>query len=82
MKGDDRQPAARHQQPLGAGEAALQLAEFVVHRDAQRLKGAGGRIETGLAAWHSRRTMSASSAVRLIGFSLRASTIARATRRA
>ena len=50
----DGEPAARHQQPLGGGEPAIELAELVVDRDAQRLKRAGRRIEPGLALRHRR----------------------------
>ena len=48
MKRDDREAAARHQQPLGRGEAPVELAELVIDRDPQGLKGAGRRIEPGL----------------------------------
>ena len=49
MERDDGQPAARRQHLLGGGEAALELAQFVVHGDAQRLEGAGGGIALVLA---------------------------------
>ena len=44
MEGDDGEPAARRQHLLGGGEAALELAQLVVHGDAQRLEGARRRI--------------------------------------
>ena len=49
MEGDDGEPSARHQHPLGTGQTAIQFSEFVVDRDAQRLKGTGGGVEPGLA---------------------------------
>ncbi len=49
MEGHHGEPAARHQHPLGRGQTAIQFAQFVVDRDAQRLKRAGGGIEPGLA---------------------------------
>jgi hypothetical protein len=45
MEGDDGQPPAGLQQRLGAGEAAVELAELVVHGDAQRLEAARRRID-------------------------------------
>ena len=52
-----------------AGEAAVELAELVIHRDAQRLEGAGRRIDGVAAACGptTPRTSSASSPVRVIG---------------
>ena len=44
MERHDRQAAAGGQHLLGSGEAALEFAQFVVHRDAQRLEGARGGI--------------------------------------
>ncbi len=48
VKRNHRETAARHQQPLGGGQSAIQFAQFVVDRNAQRLKRAGSRIEPGL----------------------------------
>ena len=44
MERDDGETAARRQHLLGRGQAALKLAQLVVHGDAQRLEGAGGGI--------------------------------------
>ena len=44
MERDDGEAAARRQHLLGGGQAALELAQLVVHGDAQRLEGAGGGI--------------------------------------
>ena len=53
MEGDDREPAAGREQSLGGVEAALQLAELVVHGDAERLKCSGCRIDAaGLRRHH------------------------------
>src|SRR5262249_47238057 len=41
---DDGETATGRQHLLGRGQAALQLAELVVHGDAQRLESARGRI--------------------------------------
>src|SRR5258708_26626130 len=49
MEGDDSEPPAWHQQPLSRGKATIQLAELVVHRDAQRLKGPRRRVKAVLA---------------------------------
>ena len=51
MEGDDREPPAFGQQPLGGEQALDQLVELGVHRDAQRLEAArrGMRV-AGLAA--------------------------------
>ena len=56
MEGDDGEPAARRQQPLGGGQAAVELAELVVDRDAQRLEGAGRGIDAAGAGGTARRT--------------------------
>ena len=56
MEGDDGEPAAGLQQRLGGGEAAVELAELVVHGDAQRLEGAGRRID-GVALLARPRTL-------------------------
>ena len=82
MERHDCEPAARHQQPLGRAEPAIELAELVVDRDAQRLKGAGRRIEARLGSGTAARTIWASSRVRRIGAAAGAATIARAIRRA
>ena len=72
-------PPARHQQPFGRGEPAIELAELVVDRDPQRLEGAGRRVEPGLAlAATAARTILASSMVRPIGWRRRAAAIERA----
>lgn len=44
MKADDRQPSAGLQRRFGGGQAALQLAQLVVHADADRLEAARRRI--------------------------------------
>src|SRR6266404_154459 len=44
MEGNHGQTPARRQQRLGGGKAGVQLAQLVVHRDAQGLEGAGGGI--------------------------------------
>ena len=44
MEGDDREPAARLEDPLGGGRAPGKLSELVVHSDAQGLKSARGRM--------------------------------------
>ena len=58
VKRNHRETAARHQQPLGGGQSAVQFAQFIVDRDAQRLKGAGRRVEPRFAASGSRRARS------------------------
>src|ERR1041385_3954545 len=50
MKRDDSEAAARHQEPLRRGEPPVELAKLVIDRDPQGLKGAGRRIEPGLAS--------------------------------
>ncbi len=52
MERHDGEPPARHQQPLGRLQTAVELAELVVDGDAQRLKGAGRRVEPGLDSRH------------------------------
>ncbi len=56
MEGDDSEPPARPQQALGRLQRAGQLVELLVHRDAQRLEGAGRRMDVlRLAAdWRGR----------------------------
>ena len=44
MKGDDREPPAGLQQPLGSIQAAGQFAKLVIDGDAERLKRLGRRI--------------------------------------
>ncbi len=44
MEGDDHQPPARLQDALGGDQRAGELAQFVIHRDAQRLEGARRRM--------------------------------------
>ena len=51
VEGDDGEPAARRERTLGGGEAAGELAELVVDRDAQRLEAAGRGVRlAGLRA--------------------------------
>src|SRR3954470_12713079 len=44
MEGDDGKTSARRQNLLRGSQATLELAQLVVHGDAQRLEGAGGGI--------------------------------------
>ena len=44
VEGDDHQPAARLQGALGGGKSASQLAQLVIHVDAQRLEGLRRRM--------------------------------------
>ena len=44
MERNDREPAARRENPLGRFEAAEQLAELVIDHNAQRLEGARRRM--------------------------------------
>ena len=65
VKGDDGEAAAGLQRALGRLEVLLELVEFGVEMNADRLEGAGRGI--GLLPWRkpaARRTMAASSAVR------------------
>src|SRR5690554_5853322 len=52
MEADNRQPAARLEQAHGLRQRALQRAEFVVDRDAQRLKRARRRVDALPRARH------------------------------
>ena len=45
MEGDDGEPAAGLQRPLGGKQRAGELAELVIDEDAQRLEDAGGRVD-------------------------------------
>ena len=45
MEGDDGQPAAGLQRPLGGKQRAGELAELVIDEDAQRLEDAGRRVD-------------------------------------
>src|SRR5437762_6962250 len=45
--GEHGEPAARTEHAVAVGEEALQLAQLVVHRDADRLEGAGCGMEPG-----------------------------------
>src|SRR5947208_13346787 len=82
MEGDDGEPSARLQQAFGGNQAAVELAELVIDRDAQGLKGAGGRIEAGLALRDRGAYDIGELAGAAKGARRRAATIARATRRA
>ena len=80
VEGDDGEPAAGLQRALGRFEPLLQLVEFGVQMDADRLEGAGRRVALlARAEASARRTIAASSAVRSTG---RAATMARAIARA
>src|SRR3546814_1961437 len=46
MKGDDDESAAWRQQAFGGRETSFELAELVVHVQAQRHEGARGRIDS------------------------------------
>ena len=51
MKTDHRQKPAGGKGALGGGKPLFKLAEFIVDRDADRLKAAGGRVAlTGFRA--------------------------------
>jgi hypothetical protein len=52
VKRNHCEAAARHQEPLRARQPAVEFAQFVVDRDAQRLERAGCRIEPGFAFRH------------------------------
>src|SRR5271163_5224480 len=54
MKRHYGEPSARHQQPFGRAERAIEFAELVVDGDPQRLKGAGRRVESGRSLGHRR----------------------------
>src|SRR6202012_3349895 len=54
MERDDREAAAGLEQPVGGGEAAGQLAQLVIHIDAQRLEGPGRRVDAVAAAGDDR----------------------------
>ena len=45
MEGDDGEPAARLQRPLGGKQRTGELAELIIDEDAQRLEDAGGRVD-------------------------------------
>src|SRR6059058_6085707 len=45
MEGDDGEPSAGLQQRFGPGEAAVELAQLVVHGDAKGLEAAGRGID-------------------------------------
>ena len=83
MERDDGETAVLAQQLLRRFQAALELAELVVDRDAQRLEGARRGIDAvlGAAVPMARRTISARCTVRVMGARSRARTMARAMRR-
>ena len=83
VEGHDREPAAGRERRLGGGEAAGELAELVVDRDAQRLEAAGRGDAAGRASCRgSRRSIRpASCSVVAKGARRRSATMARAMRR-
>ena len=76
------QPPAGRQQLRGACQRALDLAQLVVHPDAQRLEAAGRGIDAGaVGRQHAADDRRRGGAVVAIGASARAATMARAMRR-
>jgi hypothetical protein len=53
MERDDGEPAAGRQQLFGRGKPAIELSEFVIHRDPKSLEGPRRRIQPRLGRRYS-----------------------------